>query len=130
MTLRPLIIDETVKSRVREIVAFAEKNLYYPGKSETIPGNDPRHTVNLLSYRCVFSLTVDPAGDVFRHLSVSIPDKNYPHPYVFFAIAELFGFTGWDGRSLKPPSDWAIGPHEDDRCIVAAQPVPPPAASD
>ena len=124
MAFRPLIIDEEVRASVGEIVAFAKRNIYHPGKSETIPGDDPRHTVNLLSYRCVFSFTVDPEGNLLRHLSVSVPGKAYPHPYAFFTIAELFGFTGWDGKSVKPPEDWQVGPHKEDRCIVAVQPVP------
>jgi hypothetical protein len=123
--LRPLIIDETVKTRVREIVDFAASNHYYPGRSEVMPGDDPRHTVYLLSYRCVFSFTVDPEGELFRHLTVSVPGKKYPNPFAFFIIAELFGFTGWDGQSLKPPSDWQVGPHQVDRCVVAIQPVKP-----
>ena len=122
--LRPLVIDEEVKALVGEVVSFAEGNHYYPGKSEIIPGDDPRHTVQLLSYRCVFSVTHFPSEPLpMRHLSVSIPGTRYPHPLVFCAIAELFGFTGWDGKSERPPAEWLVVIQKEDHCITAVQAV-------
>jgi len=122
--VRPLIIDERQKAKAREIVDFALSNLYYPGKSETIPGQDARHVLNVpVGYRCVFSITIDPDGGQWRHLSISVPRREkYPHPFAAFTIAkELFGFTGWDGESEIPPEDWRLAIQKEDNCVVLAQ---------
>jgi hypothetical protein len=124
--MRPLLISDEVKARVKEVVDFASGNFYYPGKSETIPGDDPRHVVEIpVHYRCVFSLTVDPKGKSWRHLSVSIPKKEkYPHPVSTFVIAALFGFTGYDidHPSAAPPPDWFFNLNQEDNCVIVAQP--------
>jgi hypothetical protein len=120
--IRPFIIDDETRARVAEVVKFAENNWYRPGQSENPPGDDPRHTILFpFGYRCVFSITV--VRDLlFRHLSVSVPSKDYPNPIIFYAIAELFGFTGWSvDKGGDPPKDWMLDINRDEHCIVCAQ---------
>jgi hypothetical protein len=121
--VRALLIDERVKARVARLVAFAEGNHYHVGKSEMIPGDDPRHVLDIGSYQCVFSFTVGPDGSLWRHLSISVPGPKYPNPIAFNVIAELFGFTGWDGTSEQPPQDWMFDVNIQDHCLVGAQAV-------
>ena len=123
-TMRPLVIDDTARARVAEVEAFAFANWYRPGQSENAPGDDSRHVVELNTYRCVFSYTLAPDGELFRHLSISVPSKAYPNPFAVFTIAELFGFTGWDGKTLEAPDDWMIDLNKEEHCVVAAQRVP------
>jgi len=124
--VRPLIIGEGEKAKAKEVVGFAQTNLYHPFQSETIPGDDPRHVVTIpVGYRCVFSITVDPEGNHWRHLSISVPRREkYPHPFAAFTLAkELFGFSGWDGKSETPPPllDWQMAIQKEDNCVVLAQ---------
>jgi hypothetical protein len=123
--MRPLILDEIQKAKVKEVVDFARTNLYYPFKSETIPGDDARHVVNIpVGYRCVFSITVTPDGKHWRHLSISVPKREkYPHPAAACVIADLFGFTGYDADhpSETPPRDWLMSVNKEDNCVVLAQ---------
>jgi hypothetical protein len=125
--MRPLVIDDVAKARVAEVESFAFANWYRPGMSENTPGDDSRHVAQLNTYRCVFSYTLK-GDELFRHLSISIPGKKFPHPYAVFTIAELFGFTVWDGKSVKPPEDWMVAVNKTDHCVVAAQKVPDPQA--
>jgi hypothetical protein len=122
--LRKLVIDGTTRARVAEVEEFAFANWYRPGQSESAPGDDPRHVVKLDTYRCVFSYTAGPQGGLYRHLSVSVPSKHLPHPFAVFTIAELFGFTGWNGKTQTPPEDWAFGIHKKDHCVILAQKMP------
>jgi hypothetical protein len=124
--MRPLVIDEGARAAVGKVVAHAleRENYYEPGQSPgQAPGDDARHVVLLNTYRCVFSITKDPEGKLYRHLSISVPARGkYPNPFAVFAIAELFGFTGWDGRTPEaPPEDWIAGPNPDEQCVVVAQ---------
>ena len=122
--MRPLVIDETARARVHEVETFAFANWYRPGQSENPPGDDSRHVVELNTYRCVFSYTLAPDDELWRHLSISVPSKNFPHPFAVFTIAELFGFTGWDGKTIEAPEDWMVATHKVEHCVVAAQKVP------
>lgn len=123
--MRALLIDKAQKAKINEVVSFAHANLYYPGKSETIPGDDPRHVVFIpFGYRCVFSITVAPDGTHWRHLSISVPVKDkYVSPPAAFLIADLFGFSGYDaiGGSDAKPQDWFADLNEEDQCVVLAQ---------
>lgn len=121
--MRPLVIDEIAQAKVREILVFAADNWYRPGVSEQVPGNDSRHVAILNTYRCVFSYT-DMKDELFRHLSISVPSKDYPNPIVTWVIADLFGFSGWDGKSPDPPKDWLFDVNEGEHCIVLAQKMP------
>jgi len=123
--MRPLVLDDRQKAKAMAVVQFAQRNLYYPGKSETIPGDDPRHVLIIpLDYRCVFSITVSPEDKHYRHLSISVPKaQKYPHPVAAFMIADLFGFTGYDAHnpSESPPPDWLFDVNKEDLCVVLAQ---------
>ena len=123
--MRALVIDEDARSRVRLVRDFAEKseNLYIVADGFSFqkpPGDDPRHVCELNTFRCVFSIT-RAQGKLWRHLSISVPSKNYPNPFAAFTIAELFGFTGWDGESTIPPRDWAGKVAEEEHAIALAQ---------
>jgi len=126
--MRPLVIDPSIESAAQRIVKYAESNEYHPGKSETIPGDDPRHVLIIpLNYRCVFSITVDEdKGEKYRHLSISVPPRDkYPHQLAVREIAKLFGFTGAPKHPIEKvnafPEDWMCGMREDEHCIVLAQ---------
>jgi hypothetical protein len=120
--MRPLIIDEEARAKVAAVEEFAYSNWYRPGQSELVPGDDPRHTVQLSTYRCVFSYTKMPSG-LFRHLSISVPSEKYPNPFAVYAIADLFGFTGWDGTSEEPPAGWMLRANQEEHCVVLAQEI-------
>jgi hypothetical protein len=93
---------------------------------ESVPGADAHYVVELNTFRCVFSFTqIGPPGTLYRHLSVSIPGEKYPGPLAFYTIAELFGFTGWDGESEEPAKDWLLDLNRDEHCLVLAQKISP-----
>ena len=122
--IRPFIIDDETRAQVAKIVAYAQSHWYRPGRNAPPPGDDPRHTVTFaFGYRCVFSFTFT-NGRLFRHLSVSVPSEHYPNEITFFAIAELFGFTGWSVNvGGDPPKDWILNVSQEEHCIVAAQEI-------
>src|ERR1700745_1054225 len=110
MKLRALVIDEEARKTVRRVVEFAEAEAhwYEPYQGDfSAPGDDSRHVAMLGTYRCVFSITLAPDGQLYRHLSVSVPGEDFPNPYALYTIAELFGFTGWD-QSNDPPQSWIL----------------------
>ena len=120
--MRPLLIDESSKARVRELRAFAQGNVYRPGQSETIPGDDARHVVKFFQgYRCVFSYT-EHGGKMYRHLSVSVDGEQFAHPIAAFTLATEFGFTGWEpamGEQLPPV--WMARINKEEHCVVLIQ---------
>lgn len=135
--LRPLVIDDTTKAAVQKVMDYAQNRAHWywvdqhmQGKTKC-PGGIPEHTVILSTYRCVFSYTRIATGQVYRHLSISVPVKGkYPNSACAFAIAELFGFSGWsfetwDGRSQEFPADWSVGKNAEQQCIVMAQKIDP-----
>ena len=126
--MRALVIDETAKEKVKAVTDFAwrPENYYRVAKDgftfQRPPGDDPRHVALLDTFRCAFSITTQ-GKDTFRHLSISVPSEKYPNPFAAFTIAEMFGFTGWDGRSGKMPEGWLGRVSEEEHCIVLAQKV-------
>lgn len=120
--MRMLIIDDAVRDKAAAVIAHAEANPHRP-PYRTAPGDDPRLTLEINTYRVVFSRTV--MGDVeFRHLSVSVPGGLYPGPEAVFMIADLFGFTGWDIEANQIPADWAVQPKQEPvLCVEVAQAV-------
>ncbi len=122
--MRPLVIDDAARSLAQGICAFAarEENVYRPGGP--VPGDNPLHFCHINTYRCVFSITETPGPDRqrFRHLSVSVPGTRWPNVAAVLMIAELFGFAGWDGKTLnRMPEGWLVGAHETERAVVVAQ---------
>lgn len=127
MSLRPLIIGPEEKKRVENLVKFASDRAhwFHIGKSDWTPGDMPEYALDLWTYRCVFTWSVN-MGIVLRHLSVSVPAAGkFPRPAAAFMIAELFGFTGWDGKTEKLPEGWAMHVVKDAPIpnLVLAQPV-------
>jgi hypothetical protein len=117
--MRALTIDQEAQDKVNRLVAFATqpKNFYRPFAGDpppSPPGNDHRHTTLLDTFRCVFSISVDEAGKLYRHLSISIPGGKYPNPVAVEAIGAMFGFEG----SLL---DWQIYANRDERCVAVGQ---------
>jgi hypothetical protein len=109
MKVRPLIIDDKVKERIAQIVAYAKEHVYIPGET-LVPGDDARHVYKTrFGYRIVFSYTRMPDA-LYRDLSVSVNTKgSYPNEFALYTIAQLFGFTGWDGATIVPPPEsWLI----------------------
>jgi hypothetical protein len=122
--MRPLVVDDIARSKVKRVLDHAQdrRNWYRPGKDARVPGDDPRFVAHLDTYRCVFTITDSPDG-VFRHLSISIPAAlKYPNVFAAFTIAEMFGFTGWDGTSVDLPPNWMARVSTEEHCIVMGQP--------
>ena len=123
MNMRPLVIDQEAKKKVQRILDYAldPKHWYQPGKTRIIPGHDAHFVTRLDTYRCVFTITLQPGGFTHRHLTISVPSENYPNPYAAYSIAQLFGFTGWDEKTVDPPEGWMIRVNEDEHCIALGQ---------
>jgi hypothetical protein len=103
--LRHLILDDVAKAKVARIKAYAEAHHYVPGPRAVTPGDDPNYWAMFDDYKVVFSIT-ESDGTQWRDLSMSVPGGKYPHPIAVFSMCELFGFTGWDGKSMEIPPSW------------------------
>jgi hypothetical protein len=121
--MRALLIDNSTRQKCQKIMAYSESHIYDLANPGVIPGDNPRQTVHLNSYRCVFSITKDFEGRLFRHLSISVSTagEKYPNPYAVAEIAQLFGFTGWDGKTVEP-FPWIASLNKQDRCVIIIQP--------
>lgn len=120
--LRPLVIDKEAKAKAARVIEHAKAHPFHPGKDPP-PGDDPRFVAHLNTYRAVFTFTQADDGKVYRHLSVSIPTAGlYPHPAAILTIATLFGFTGWDERTVDHmPDGWFFDINETENYIQVAQ---------
>lgn len=119
-----LIIDDAVTARVQEVLDHAEKHPYRRGMP--VPGDNPAFVAQLGDYRCVFTYTHAIGDTVWRHLSISVRTKDrYPHPLAAYTIAELFGFTGWDGVTQDMPDGWLIDLDKRAQAVILIQPVTP-----
>lgn len=130
--MRPLVIDDVARAKVQRVLDHAQKReawyeVIYGRSQQSTPGDDSRYSTHLGTYRCVFTYTLDAVhGQLFRHLSISVPSEKYPHVAAVLAIAELFGFTGWDGRRIdRLPEGWIGSVDERQHCIVIAQELKP-----
>jgi hypothetical protein len=119
--MRALLIDDEAKAKVKKVVDYAHAHPYYLPAAGIVPGDNSSYVAHLGTFRCVFTFT-HIKGEVWRHLSISVPSHSYPNPFAAYTIAELFGFTGWDGKSSTPPTNWQIAVNKDEHCIVLAQP--------
>lgn len=119
--MRALILDQKAMVEIARVKANAEAKPYHHDNCGLAPGDDHRFVAQLGAYRAVFTITH--AKDiVFRHLTVSVPGRKYPHPAAVFMIADALGFTGWNERDpATPAAGWTCGPHGVDRCVVVAQ---------
>jgi hypothetical protein len=123
---RVLAIDDSARAKVAQVLAHAVRHHYRPGPGAAPPGEDERFVAQFDTYRCVFSFTHDDGtSTIWRHLSVGVPGKKYPNLFAVFTIAALFGFTGWDERTIDPaPEGWEIDiVSKKPRHIVVGQPV-------
>ena len=120
--MRALVVDAWARKQVQRVLAWAldPKHWYRPGKDSRVPGDDYHFVATLSSYRCVFTISESPQG-TFRHLSISVPSENYPNPIAAFTIAEMFGFSGWDGKSADLPPSWMAHVSTEEHCIVLGQ---------
>jgi hypothetical protein len=92
--MRVLMLDEEAKEKVAQVMSYARKNIFHPGTDTEVPGDNPSHVCYLNTYRCVFTYTKAPiSGELYRHLSISVPSKDYPSPEAIIAIADLFEFS-------------------------------------
>ena len=132
MPIRVLDLGPKSKRKVRRVVDYARQKAHWynprvTGWMNRIPGHTPESQCRLNDYRCVFSFTIDSARDkVLRHLSISVPSKDYASPPAIKVIATMFGFTGSDELlDDNFPEDWIVhvkkdGPI-DDHCVVVGQ---------
>ena len=125
MNLRPLLIDDIAKRKAREVVEYAKLHPYDPVGRGSIPGDNPYHTYQINDYFCVFTLTRS-ENKLWRHLTISLPGRAFPHPFAVWTIAtDLFGFTGWDGKSFQSPKGWLAGKHDTEHCVMVIQEYEP-----
>jgi len=124
--MRALVMDDFAKAAVKRVVDFATlpENWYRPGQSTVVPGEDPRFVAHIRDgYRCVFTITKAPDGFTFRHLTISVDSDKYPHVAAACAIAEMFGFSGWDGKTIdRLPDSWMVNVDKAEHCVGLGQP--------
>jgi hypothetical protein len=122
---RVLLLDDVAKEKIKKIKEWAEQpaNMYKPGITQTVPGDDPMFVCLLeKGFRCVFTIT-EQRGLIFRHLSISIENsEKYPSPWAAYMIAAEFGFEGWDGKSIELPQSWRADVSKTEHCVVLFQP--------
>lgn len=126
--MRMLSITPEAQAKVDVVVSYAMDHPSIVRNQKFVdgtPGDNPNHVTHLDDYRCVFSFTKDEkAGRIFRDLSISVPVAGkLPHPFASFEIAKMFGFTGWDGKSIDIPEGWLANVMKEDNCIRLAQEV-------
>ncbi len=101
MKVRPLVISEAERARVREVREYAEHHrypaaevLYLMSHPERAPGLNPeRAMVFPLGYRCVFTIEEQPCGWC-RHLSVNVMEKKLlPSREAVAELCRQFGFV-------------------------------------
>lgn len=128
--MHPLIINDEQKLVINSLVKFASdpENWYRPDVHKWVPGDRIEYTLHLDAYRCVFTNTEDVATHkIYRHLSISVPGKLYPHMIAAMQIASMFGFTGGreeSGICVYPGNDWIIHVSENEGCVVIGQEIP------
>jgi hypothetical protein len=112
-----------MRDQVRQVVeyAMAERNHYCiqpNGRSDKKhPSNNPNHVAQVHQYRNVFSITIT-NGQAWRHLEVSVTEKGqFAAPIVALTLAQIFGFTGWDGVTPKPPQHWGGMLDKENNCV-------------
>jgi hypothetical protein len=120
--MRVLELNDEARARVMRVRRHAEQPENFYHLAGPVPGDDPHFICHLNSYRCVFTISVAFDGFHYRHLSISVPSAKYPNPFAAWTIAELFGFTGWDGLNYqRVPSDWQVHVSREEHSVVMAQ---------
>lgn len=120
MHSRPLILGPEERASIERCIAFASfpENYFRPLSGDRVPPGDKESYIRTFglpgkTYRCVFSFTEASDKNIYRHLSISVPEmagnpRLAPHPLACWTLARAYGFTGWDGSSQDPPGSWAI----------------------
>lgn len=124
--MRMLAITPENQAKVDAVVSYAMDHPSFVAGKEFVggrPGDNPAHVAELDTYRCVFSIT-RAENRTWRDLSISIPRKgNYPNPYAAYSIAQMFGFTGWNERTVDVPDEWLVHVMQEDNCIRFMQEI-------
>lgn len=121
--MTPQFLGDEARAEASRVVAYAMDHPYRPGANAPSPGGDPGHVATFDTYRAVFSFT-EYRGVTYRQISVSDFSKDLPHRATVFAIADLFGFTGWDRSTLEhPPQGWDVWVGKAERCVLIAQQI-------
>lgn len=123
--MRVLMIDAEAKEKCARVMAHARAHIYDPNQQNGfVPGDDPNFVCYLNTYHCVFTYTRDKDGKLYRHLSISVPSKEYPSPESAAAIAGLFEFTGADQgvEARLSAGKWMMHVEKKEpHCIVLAE---------
>jgi hypothetical protein len=123
--MRVLLIDNEAKEKAEAVMAYARKHVYDPSVNGLVPGDNPEFVCNLNTYRCVFTYTRSPdTGSLYRHLSVSVPSKDFPSIESVGMIASLFEFTGADQgvEAQVAAGKWLMRvEREEPHCIILAE---------
>lgn len=105
MKIRPVILDDAVKERVKEVMAHAEvhrfsiQDIFASMKGDSTRNAGHGRDLEVLIHfgvRVIYSIEQQPMGWC-RHISISVSGEgNYPHEIVVDQILELFGImTGY-----------------------------------
>jgi hypothetical protein len=131
--IRPLLLTDELRARCRRLQQFSEdpKNWYRFGEVEWVPGDRSEYVLDAgAGYKVVFTITYCPAvkPQPFRHMTISVPGPNYPHPEIVLLMANLLGFTGaeLDRDIVVKPGPWGVAIDEDEGCVIVQQPYEPP----
>lgn len=123
--MRVLEIDADAKEKCEQVMTYARQHVYDPSDNGIVPGDNPSFVCYLNTYRCVFTYTRSPdTGKLYRHLSISVPSKDYPSVEAAAAIAGLFEFTGADQgvEARLRDGNWMMHLEErEPHCIVLAE---------
>ncbi len=129
MSVRPLALDSDFKAECARLREFAEKpeNWYAIGRTTVVPGDQPGYSfMSEFGFRVVFTITDAPdhIPQLFRHLSISVPSKDYPNPVVVYTIAHHLGFTGAIVKDdiATEPGRWGMAIDDKEHCIVVQEP--------
>lgn len=95
-----LIIDETIREEIRKVMEYAKEHpttkddLFEMKSGQKGPvGDDPRYVMVISNhYRVVYSQEHQIDGNMYHHLSVSVPGKDkFPSIPAFEMIMDEFG---------------------------------------
>ncbi len=126
--MRALIINEEVKARIAEVIAYARRNVVTPEEgqktiqTDNAVGDEPGHVCRIPDgFRCAFSFDEVPQMGLCRHLSVSVSGDKWPHEVAVSEIAKLFGIQ----FDPQKPGKCAMWLEKDVRAVNLLQPEAP-----
>lgn len=120
-SLQVFVISAETKRDIARVIEYASRpeNLYIPGPSAKIPGDDPGHIHCQNGIRAVFSLTQHrKTRETYRHLSLSVEGAgSLPNPAIAEEILSLFGFSGG-------VRNCTIAVNTAEECVIFVQSLP------